>query len=123
MKYCIICGVDKCEKEFGKDSKAKDGLFSGCKKCTHVLEKLLYQNQYNRKNPEKKKAHSLARVIPLRGLCEVCKKRKARHRHHPNYLNPLGVMLVCAICHSRLHKENNQAIDEMLNGLAKEYKK
>jgi len=66
------------------------------------------QKDYEKKYPEKIKAHKLAiyRIkIPEGCLCEICKEEKAKHRHHPDYSKPLDVVLVCIKCHNKLHNE------------------
>lgn len=41
--------------------------------------------------------------IPAGQLCEICNVNPARHRHHPDYRQPLYIRFLCASCHSKLH--------------------
>ena len=41
--------------------------------------------------------------IKLVGLCQVCNKKKATERHHPDYYKPKEVILVCNGCHRKIH--------------------
>ena len=38
-KYCKICNQEKPVSEFGKCSKAVDGLYYYCKECTNRLQR------------------------------------------------------------------------------------
>lgn len=64
------------------------------------------QKDYIKKYPKKVKAHNLAHYnikITKDCLCEICKKRYAKHMHHPDYDKPLEVVFVCIKCHNNLH--------------------
>ena len=55
--------------------------------------------------------------IPLADACELC-GAKARHRHHPDYSQPLRIMHVCASCHKRIHMLDEViAIDHRIRGV------
>lgn len=61
---------------------------------------------WERRNPEKDKAHDKAARIPLPETCELCGKRQdLLHRHHPDYSKPLLVEFLCPACHALTHKE------------------
>ena len=51
------------------------------------------------------KARRKAKDIDLKGLCEVCRKNPAQHRHHPDYSKPLQVQLLCTKCHGDIHRK------------------
>lgn len=60
MKHCTSCGEDKESSEFHKASKAKDGLYSHCKKCANASKKrsrykLKKINGYHGQSPEYRK--------------------------------------------------------------------
>ena len=65
--------------------------------------------RYRKANPRKYAAHSLlysaikSRRI-FRKPCEKCGSEKS-HAHHENYDQPLEVVWLCAVCHSKRHKE------------------
>lgn len=68
------------------------------------------QKRYIKKYPDKVRAHRIAnkKIKITEGfLCEICKKEKAKHKHHPDYSKPLEVVLVCIKCHNKLHNEGN----------------
>ena len=77
-----------------------------------------YQRQYYSLNREKRLAMRKFRlitekVIPLAKKCEICGKH-AKHRHHPDYSDPLLVVHVCRKCHSAIH---NNALVDVVNEL------
>lgn len=41
-KICTKCKIEKCEKEFTKDSKSKDGISYYCKDCMSIINKKYY---------------------------------------------------------------------------------
>jgi hypothetical protein len=49
MKQCLRCNISKRLLEFNKNKSRKDGLQKYCKLCTRKSDKLLYQNNPNRK--------------------------------------------------------------------------
>ena len=67
-----------------------------------------YNRDWLRKNRDKPRAEHTARYhIPLKENCEICGK-KARDRHHENYVNPLLVIHVCPSCHRKLDAERRK---------------
>lgn len=103
---------DKC-KEYYKNNKTK--LLEINKEYKkNNLQMIRYirsknQKDYEKKYPDKIKAHELSRkiTIPVGCLCEICKQEQAVHRHHPDYSKPLEVVLVCIKCHNKLHNEES----------------
>jgi len=70
------------------------------------LNKRLRENYASNKDGYKDK--SCARRIAytnskLGDLCYLCRHRKAKDRHHPDYSKPKLVILLCKSCHGRLH--------------------
>lgn len=57
-KICSICKEEKEYKEFYKDKRKKDGLYSSCKRCHQKLYGYsgeynpIYQNQYRKEHKE-----------------------------------------------------------------------
>jgi len=50
-------------------------------------------------------ARTMARKkIIIMGLCKVCNKELAEHRHHQDYFKPYDITLVCKKCHNNIHK-------------------
>jgi transposase len=67
-----------------------------------------YRKKYSKENPEKIKAHNLAKYyinIPKNQLCEICNKNKAKEKHHEDYSKPLEIKFLCVSCHQKLHRE------------------
>jgi hypothetical protein len=60
-------------------------------------------------NPEKRKAHTAARRIPLPEACQRCGAGGRLHRHHPDYSQPTFVEFLCTPCHGAAHREINKA--------------
>ena len=52
-------------------------------------------------------------------ICEICRNAPAKHRHHPNYNNPLQIILCCLDCHRVLH---NPALAEQIKGRQQKWK-
>ena len=99
---------------------------------------LEYMKEYNKKNKEKianwdkehpeqaykrkrkwikknrKKYNSMAQAFKKISLigkkCELCGKEEKLHKHHPNYSEPLKVIILCPLCHKRVHKMCTQEI-------------
>jgi len=62
--------------------------------------------KWRKHNPDKRNAQAYAQYhikIPPKQLCEICNKKKAVDRHHPNYKEKLKVIFLCAKCHRHLH--------------------
>lgn len=118
-KFCKRCSTEKPIEMFTKNFGTKDGYHPWCKLCNRVynreLEKkrkdtpqykarrIKNQRAYEKRNPDKVKAHTLASAIPLPELCEDCGKVPPVHRHHPDYAKPLEVVALCTNCHELAH--------------------
>ncbi len=66
-----------------------------------------YQKSYRKKNPDKIKAHILAKKALkngeiIRKPCEVCGVSNV-HGHHQDYAKPLDVRWLCPLHHKQLH--------------------
>lgn len=65
--------------------------------------------QYNSRNVEKKKAHSILKYAIKKGVikkpnnCEKCKISSRLEAHHNDYLKPLDVQWLCTSCHNKRH--------------------
>ncbi|KKM98125.1 hypothetical protein LCGC14_1161150 [marine sediment metagenome] len=55
-------------------------------------------------SPEKIKARSLARKLPIKP-CSVKGCKKVGHKHHEDYLKPLDVIYFCNRHHQQIHHE------------------
>lgn len=64
------------------------------------------QEKYVKKNPEKRKAKSLSRQLPLKSSCEICNSQEDLARHHWRYDKPLLVNTLCEYCHTIQHLKN-----------------
>jgi len=72
----------------------------------------LRNREYNKRNPEKVKAHNLVHdkristFIPLGLECELCpeddKRTEKLERHHPDYDYPEIIVTCCKECHENI---------------------
>jgi len=67
----------------------------------------LYNREYQRKNPEKRRAHkavewALASKTLEKKPCDVCGETSV-HAHHDDYSKPLDVRWLCPRCHKAEH--------------------
>ena len=75
------------------------------KKDANIRGKEYYKKNKNNPNFKKKlDARRKVRDIKIEGLCEICKKRKAIDRHHPDYSIPTWIICICRPCHKKLHR-------------------
>ncbi|MDD4242800.1 MAG: hypothetical protein PHG08_00675 [Bacilli bacterium] len=91
MKYCSKCKIEKDETEFSKDSRAKSGLQSSCKKCfkdywynnikiLHTQKKFYYVNNIEKiKEASKNYYHTNKDIIN--------KKAKKNYLKNPKKYN------------------------------------
>jgi hypothetical protein len=76
------------------------------KKNNRETVRTAYNRYYGR---HKKKV--IARMIAQKNInledsiCQICDKKQAVHRHHPNYDNPLEIIPCCESCHIKLHQK------------------
>lgn len=129
MKICSKCKNLKEDKEFYKDKRSKDGLYSWCKKC-HLeinknnsykyFKKYKYKIKYTekmakyfkeyRKNPINRKkglcrskTGKLVKWGKIKKLpCKICGDKEVQI-HHPDYNNPFKVEFLCSKHHRELH--------------------
>ena len=121
-RECNKCHVVKPLDLFYGDRTKTLGKSYMCKEChdvrykTQRYPKIKTQDNYKAKqkrnkskwrasNPEKIKAHTLAKDIPLPKACESC-GAEPKHRHHPDYSKPLEVIALCVDCHEAVHHRN-----------------
>uniref|UniRef100_A0A6C0ENY0 Uncharacterized protein n=1 Tax=viral metagenome TaxID=1070528 RepID=A0A6C0ENY0_9ZZZZ len=101
----------KC-KHCGKDEKVTSFNQLYCKACMQDIEVLRKRKkEMNRTILENKPHEVRARIKAynnikiIKGtLCESCNEKEATQRHHPDYLKPLEVELLCFKCHRLKHK-------------------
>jgi hypothetical protein len=80
-KYCARCETRKPLTEWGRDSRAKDGLKSWCKACTNSARKQTGQV-----------------VRPSEKLCVACKTVKSITEFHSSRFHSDGVQGYCSEC-------------------------
>lgn len=70
---------------------------------------------FSDKQKPRYKCNHLARkiIIPKGQLCEECKMKEAKVRHHPDYSQPLFIRFLCYSCHIRLHKSKEEKVIEL----------
>ena len=70
----------------------------------HLKYATEYNKRYNGCKEWKARGLAYRKIKILEGtLCQCCKKELATERHHPNYDEPLRVILLCMRCHKRIH--------------------
>ena len=67
------------------------------------------KSEYNRKNPEKHRAHVVVLCAfrngsLIRQPCSVC-DNPFGHAHHEDYSKPLEIVWLCRQCHTKRHQE------------------
>ncbi len=103
MWKCKRCGSTK--KSTHKDICHKCYMNDWVKKNSDKVNYIV--KNYRKKNTEKRKVWNKVsrgkKSVKIEGLCEICKKRPAVLRHHPNYSKPYKVQLLCSQCHKDIH--------------------
>ena len=61
------------------------------------------QKRYQLNNPDKVKAISRARYVPLAQNCVTCNSEENLEHHHPDYSRPHHTITLCRACHKQLH--------------------
>ena len=130
LKICRGCKQKQPVENFYVNTRMRDGHLSYCKNCVRIkarewrdahpdivkAKRKAYaeahpglrkevKKTWNRRNPEKVRAKSLAQHIPCPNVCERCGETRSLHRHHPDYDKPREVIFVCQPCHVSIHKE------------------
>src|SRR3990167_3972457 len=93
MKLCKKCNIKKENKEFCKDKKVKDGLFSHCRKCQYKL----YKN-WKLKNPKQIAFYRHNEYIKNKEYYKKYNKIYQRTRLRNDYLYRLNSNMRTAIC-------------------------
>ncbi|MCP5003295.1 MAG: hypothetical protein GY941_04985 [Planctomycetes bacterium] len=115
-----------------------DGHLNKCKECTKTdatrhrnanLDKIRkydrgrgnrqppeYHLKYRAEKPNAYKAKSMVNNAIRDGKlfrepCEVCCSEENAHAHHDDYLKPLNVRWLCAVCHKQWHAVNGEGLN------------
>lgn len=78
----------------------------------HPEKRKEYTKEYDRKNPEKKKARNLLnsairwKGFPKGDKCDLCGIKGKVDGHHDDYSKPLKVLWVCRDCHASVRLRN-----------------
>ena len=77
-------------------------------KDRYQISKTNYHKNYlkNKDNLIKIEARKIAKLIPLKENCEICKSDKNLERHHWNYNKPNMINTLCSTCHKIQHIVN-----------------
>lgn len=121
-QVCSKCKIEKPVEGFSPRRRLRSGYNSWCKSCNNESGRRLMvkgrkletykishregQRKYVANNPEKDRAHRLARYHKeklLKAECEQCGAAGKLHMHHPDYSKPLEVMTLCISCHELIH--------------------
>ena len=104
-----------CEKRYRQTIKGKATHDKGNKKYEKTekgkLVRSLINKRFRVKCPEKIKATNIINHAIRAGKlervhrqrCIVCRFKRARQYHHPDYTKPLYVFPVCIQCHKTIH--------------------
>jgi len=78
-----------------------------CKENIEIARKSWLQTskRYAKNHPERVKAHTIARKIPMKFACEICGSKEKLQRHHLRYDKPLLFLTLCDYCHKVQHKQ------------------
>ena len=133
-KICFKCGEEKSLDDFYKHSQMNDGHLNKCKECnkkdvhnnyfnnrdyyieydkkrekqgSRKIDKLKYQTDRRKREPEKYKARNAIYNAVRDGRverkpCEMCGDKKSQ-AHHEDYSKPLDVIWLCRSCHVKHH--------------------
>lgn len=123
-KTCKICKLELPVTDFWR-SKSSGYYYSYCKKCNVDYMRttgssakyfksergkaihLAHSKKYVENNPNKKKAHLIARSNKSKikkTECENCGISDEKlHMHHPDYSSPSVVVTLCIPCHELEH--------------------
>lgn len=137
MKICFKCKELKVLDCFYKHPSMPDGTVNKCKECNKkdVKEnRLLKLNEYRKKDrergsrqkngylkeyrekfPRKYKAHNMVNNairdgrLKKENFCSECGSDFSVHAHHDDYLFPMSIRWLCAVCHKKWHTNNGEA--------------
>ena len=76
-------------------------------------------SEWDRKNPEKRRAHDRAMYAVETGklirpdICSSCHKECKPHAHHEDYSKPLDVIWLCSRCHFLLHHKSKHHAERL----------
>lgn len=102
------------QKKYNKEHRKERSEFQKKWREENQDKHRTYTNKYRKNNPHKKSVWDKTRrgkdAIEIKGLCQICKKRKAVDRHHPNYSKPREVVLVCKQCHKDIHTRQDKTL-------------
>jgi len=138
MKTCFKCQRELPLSEFYKHKQMADGHLNKCKECAkkdvgkhrerNIDEIRAYDRkrgnrqskeylaEYRDKFPNKYKAKNMVNNAVrdkklFKKPCDICGSDKSIHGHHNDYLEPLNVRWLCAICHSQWHADNGEGLN------------
>jgi len=139
MKFCSKCNTERSLKDFYKDRRTKDGLYSICKYCMQAYRKNYkytdeqlkkrrkqkadskkrnkeYYRDYSKKPEEKIKEKcrhktylAIKNKFIERNGCLICNKEA--QAHHEDYNKPLKVIWLCEEHHLELHQNRKIKIN------------
>ena len=111
---------DRRKKRY-QDNKERELKRNNIYKKKNIVKvrqiRLKNTKDYQKRYPEKRKAQVLSQniKIPKKQPCELCKKKLAVQKHHPDYSKPLEVQFLCVQCHNDVH--NNKIYTPIYDNL------
>jgi hypothetical protein len=112
QKHSQICSKDLAAE---RAQKIHTGILL-LKQRDKDLERIRLNNRKMAQTPDwvyKSKARRLARLNVRVERCCRCGSTENLNRHHENYDKPLDVIIVCSLCHHKIHS-GEAALMELL---------
>lgn len=136
IKTCSKCNIEKSSCEFSKATRAKDGLFSWCKKCVSDINKQKTINKGASKSTILRRFNSSIKIKsnnhtwvnnlifwdkldhPTKSICSMkdCSNQALEYHHlkydSRNLEDPFSIITpLCHDCHDLFHIKEREGID------------
>lgn len=121
-KYPQVC--EYCKKEFKSKRPHKRFCSNKCETLNWrknnpekmAIWKQRARRKWRKNNIEKTRVHTATQQkISLKGkCCDICGSTENLNRHHQDYSQPLEVIILCARCHTIIHKLANSVAEKAL---------
>ena len=100
---------DKIIEKFRREQKEIEEFYK------EIIESIKPMKREKKNNPEKYRAvtrnYFKKKLIQEINCCELCRSKDNLDLHHKKYINKRdNVMIVCRLCHSKLHSKEREAL-------------